>query len=352
MPDSLPPARPPQPVLARALTAALLLVCAAVAFPLLSGLTWGVAFAVVFRPVQKWLARLTSRPALAAAVSTSLVALLLVVPVVLVAAQFAAEARELRGRAEELRGDWRERLGEVPRVGPWLQSQAEGVEPRQLAGQLLERAGGLLAPVAGGLGAFAFQSLVAAFVLFFCLKDGPDLLAQLRDLLPVAPDEAVRLTVRAEDAIQATLKGTILTGVAQGVSGGVVFALLGIPGAVLWGVVMTVLSVLPVLGAFIVWVPAAGYLAAQGSLGSAAILTVWGVVMAGPVCNWIYARAAGDRMKLHPLATLLSFVGGLAVFGVAGMVLGPVAFAVASELPRAWRAGRPDGVLAPEVLTR
>lgn len=106
---------------------------------------------------------------------------------------------------------------------------------------------------------------------------------------------------------------------------------------------MTILGILPFVGEFVVWVPAALYLATEGQWWQAVVLAVWGVVMAGPVCNYVYAVAAGQRLKLHPVPTLLAFIGGLAVFGVAGMILGPCVLAVTLALIDVWRTRSSDG---------
>src|SRR5262249_33758888 len=106
---------------------------------------------------------------------------------------------------------------------------------------------------------------------------------------------------------------------------------------VLWGVVMTVLGIIPLVGAFLVWIPATVALALGERWGAAVILLTWGLLMAGPVGNWLYAHLAGGRMRLHPAAVLLSFVGGLVVFGVSGMVLGPVVLVVTMGLVEVWR---------------
>lgn len=115
------------------------------------------------------------------------------------------------------------------------------------------------------------------------------------------------------------------------------FWLLGLPAPVLWGAAMAVLSILPVLGAFPVWVPAAAYLVSEGRVGAAAALVAWGLLMAGPVCNALYARLAAGRMRLHPVPTLVAFIGGRAAFGIAGMILGPAILAGTYGLIEVWR---------------
>jgi predicted PurR-regulated permease PerM len=180
----------------------------------------------------------------------------------------------------------------------------------------------------------------------------------LRGLIPLPPGETERLFGRVADSVHATLFGTLVAALAQGVTGGLLFWALGIPAPVLWGTVMFVLGILPLLGAVLVWAPAAALLVANGQYLGAVGLVAWGLLMAGPVGNFIYAKCAGDRMRMHPIAALVAYIGGLAVFGVTGMILGPAVVAITFELIEVWRrraarpgeAGRVDEI--PELVVR
>jgi predicted PurR-regulated permease PerM len=125
--------------------------------------------------------------------------------------------------------------------------------------------------------------------------------------------------------------------VIKGTLGGLMFWWLGLPAALLWGVVMGVLSVIPIFGAFSVWIPAVLILAAEGSWIKAAILTVWGGIVMGGIDNVLYPILIGNRLKLHTLLMFVSVVGGLIAFGPAGIILGPVVVASTMTLIEAWR---------------
>jgi len=335
-----------------ALTAIGIYLCYHLAVPFLPGVTWAVALAVIGLPLHRRIARAVTNPGWAAAVSTTLVVLLIAVPVVLVAGQLAAETSRAVGTVREQTetGRWRETVARVPYVGETVSrlepGEVEG-RVREVVSQLTARTTGVIENVMGG----ALQALVAVFVLFFCFRDRHQLLAGVRGLLPLTPAAADRVLTRADDAVHATVYGTLLTAIIQGVTGGLLFWALGLPAAVLWGFVMVVLGILPFVGAFLVWVPAAAYLLTIDRWGAAAALVVWGLVMAGPVCNYLYAYAAGDRMRIHPVPTLLAFIGGLAVFGVSGMVLGPCVLAVTAALIDVWRHRSSDGTPVAAVTT-
>ena len=112
---------------------------------------------------------------------------------------------------------------------------------------------------------------------------------------------------------------------------------LGLPAPLLWGVVMALLAVLPVLGAFIVWIPAALILALEGSGGKALILTVWGLLVVGTIDNLLRPILVGNRLKLHTILAFISVVGGLILFGPSGLILGPVALTITTVLLETWR---------------
>ena len=131
---------------------------------------------------------------------------------------------------------------------------------------------------------------------------------------------------RVNDTIFATIYGTAAVAAVQGLLGGLMFWWLGLPAALLWGVVMAVLSMVPLLGAFVVWVPAAIFLLIQGSWVKALILTGWGAGVVGTIDNLLRPVLVGRRLNLHTVLAFISVVGGLLVFGSSGLVLGPVSW--------------------------
>jgi predicted PurR-regulated permease PerM len=143
--------------------------------------------------------------------------------------------------------------------------------------------------------------------------------------------------IRVEDTVYATVYGTLAVSAVQGLLGGLMFWWLDLPAPLLWGMVMAVLAVIPVLGAFVVWVPAACFLALEGSWGKALILTLWGAVIVGGIDNLLLPILVGNRLKLHTILAFLSVVGGLMMFGPAGLILGPVALTATTVLLEIWR---------------
>lgn len=148
----------------------------------------------------------------------------------------------------------------------------------------------------------------------------------------------MRLFTRIDDTIHATVYGTLAVSAMQGLLGGLMFWWLGIGAPLLWGLVMALLAIVPMLGAFIVWVPAAIFLALEGSWGKALILTAWGVLVVGTIDNLMRPILVGNRLKLHTVLAFMSVVGGLILFGPAGLILGPVTLSVTLLLLEIWRS--------------
>ena len=146
-----------------------------------------------------------------------------------------------------------------------------------------------------------------------------------------------RLFERVGDSIHATIYGTLVVSAVQGLLGGLMFWWLGLPAPLLWGVVMGLLAVVPVLGAFVVWIPAAFFLALEGSWGKALILTLWGGVVVAGIDNVLYPILIGNRLKTHTVLAFISVVGGLTLFGPSGLILGPIALTITAALLEIWR---------------
>jgi predicted PurR-regulated permease PerM len=143
---------------------------------------------------------------------------------------------------------------------------------------------------------------------------------------------------RTREVIDASVYGVITIAIIQGTLGGLAFWVLGIRSAIIWAVVMTFLSMVPMLGAFIVWVPAAIYLAITGQVMKAVLLALWGTLVIGMIDNFLRPKLVGSRTRLHELLIFFAVLGGLNVFGVLGVVLGPVVLAVTLSLLDVYKA--------------
>jgi predicted PurR-regulated permease PerM len=171
---------------------------------------------------------------------------------------------------------------------------------------------------------FVFHFVIVLYTVFFLLLDGAGMLRGILDHLPLRTDEKTLLTDRFLSVTRATIRGTIVIGVIQGCVAGLAFWVAGIPNTAFWTVVMVVMSIIPIIGAAIVWVPAAIILFATGAVTKAILLTLFCALVVGSIDNLLRPRLVGHDTRMHDLVILFSTLGGLAVFGPLGFILGPV----------------------------
>lgn len=175
-----------------------------------------------------------------------------------------------------------------------------------------------------GTVSFVFQAVLGLYTMFFLLMDGPGLWKGIVRHLPLTDDDERQMTERFLSVTRATVKGTLIIGLVQGALSGFAFWLVGIPDAMFWGVVMALLSILPMIGGALVWVPACLVLLATGAWIRALVLAAFCSLVVGSVDNLLRPRLVGRDTKMHDLVILFSTLGGLAVFGAVGFIVGPI----------------------------
>jgi predicted PurR-regulated permease PerM len=329
-----------RPFALAALTVVLVGLCVFLTVPLLPAVTWGVALAIIAWPLHTRVrARVTENRALAAGLTSLVVVLALVVPGAFVVRQLAREAASAadRAREDEAKSTVHDQLAGAPGMGgvvAWL--DRTGVDLDAEAHKAVRSYLGDPAALAQGSVMALIQAIIALYILYYMLRDRKELLAAVRRLLPMRPAEIDRVFDGATGSVYANLYATLVTSAIDGVSMALMFWAVGLPAPVTWGVVTFVLSVLPLVGTYLVWMPAALYLALMGQWGGAAALVVYGVASWFVVDYFIYVRIAGDRMHVHQVPALIAFLGGLAVFGASGMILGPGILAVTIAVLEVW----------------
>ncbi|OFW39384.1 MAG: AI-2E family transporter [Acidobacteria bacterium RIFCSPLOWO2_12_FULL_67_14b] len=321
-------------------TAGGIYLCYRLAAPFVPALAWALALAVMFSPLYRWLESKLKRPNLAAATATLVAALIVIVPATFVAEKLIEEgakgADAIRTSVES--GQWRRSIESRPRLAPlarWVEAQID------LTGSVTTGVTWLTNTAASFVQGSLVQviSLMLIFyLLFYFLRDNTGTLAAFRSMSPLSEADMDRLFVRVVDTVHATIYGTLAVAALQGTLGGLMFWWLGLPAPLLWGIVMGMLAVVPVLGAFVVWVPTCLFLVLDGSWGRALILAVWGGVVIGGIDNLLYPIFVGNRLKMHTVVTFISVVGGLSVFGPSGLILGPVVVTVTTLVLEIWRA--------------
>lgn len=307
-----------------------------IVFPMFGAVLWAVIFAILFDPVNQWLRRrLRMGPTTAASVATVLVLLLVILPAAIlsgfIAQEGAALLQKLRSGEIDLSLYYRRMVGVLPdwasrllqgagldnlsSVQEWLkQSAARGTQP--IASSLWNMGQNTLD--------FSINFFVMVYLLFFLLRDGATLKRQIQRVLPLSPSVQQRLFRNFATVVRATVKGNVVVALIQGALGGFALMALGLPGAVLWGVVMAVLSLLPAVGAALVWGPIAVYLLAVGEVGKGLGLAAYGVLVIGLIDNLLRPVLVGKDTRMPDYVVLVSTLGGMSLFGINGFVIGPV----------------------------
>lgn len=320
----------------------LLLVAVSLAFgwillPLYGALLWGTAMALVFAPLnRRLLQRLGPQRQNLAALSTVLIILVLVIlPLILVGLSLAQEAAALYARSKSGEFSFSTYVQQLYDALPlWLTQLLDraGLSNLSLLQQklvaALNQGSQMLASKALGFGQDTFDFLVSfvisLYLLFFLLRDGEALLALLRRALPLDDRHKGALGEKFATVIRATVKGNIAVAAVQGALGGLAFWFLDVHAPVLWAVMMAFLSLLPAVGAGLVWLPVALYFLATGAVGSGIALIAYGVLVIGLVDNLLRPLLVGKDTKMPDYLVLISTLGGMAVFGLNGFVIGPL----------------------------
>ena len=316
-----------------------------IVFPLFGAIIWAFAFAIIFRPVNRGVGRrLQGKPTLAAMTTTLLVLVLVLLPAILTAGFIAQEATTVAHRLQagdiDLAGFYQRAVAVLP---AWLVDLLNGAGLNDLPA-LIERLKSSAAkgtqPIATqvwnfsqGTLDFSVSFLVMLYLLFFLLRDGDALMAEVQHALPLDGEVQRRLFDRFRAVIRSTVKGNVIVAALQGALGGVALMLLGIPAALLWAVVMAFLSLLPAVGAALVWAPIAVYLLLAGQVWQGVALIAFGALVIGLVDNVLRPILVGKETKLPDYVVLIATIGGMTLFGINGFVIGPL---VAALFTAAW----------------
>lgn len=315
------------------------LVAVSVAFALLlkpffAPIFWACAIGVIFYPFQKrLLAKWPHRRNLVSLCTLVLCVVLVVIPVLVVASSFVTEGVSLFQKVQSGELNLADYVDRIKQAFPWLQSAAErfDIDLERIKSQTVEAftgAGQFLAKRALAVGQNTFQFFLnlglMLYLAFFLIRDGDAMVSMLIRALPLGDEREKLLFAKFAEVTRATIKGNLLVAATQGALGGLIFWWLGIPGALLWGVVMAVLSLIPAVGAGLIWLPVSLYLYAVGDILNATILVLFGIFVIGLVDNILRPILVGRDTKLPDYVVLFSTLGGLAMFGITGFALGPL----------------------------
>lgn len=325
-----------------ALTAALILglvLCSLIALPFLSPIVWSITLAVLFYPLERRMVEMVKLPGLATSLTVTIVACIVVVPIVLISSTLINQVIESGNLLSSAMtpATWTRLAQHNPALAPIIRWLTEQFDLNQLIQAITAPLGEWSASVVQGSISSILSLLVTFYFLFYILRDHDRALIAVERISTLAPGEFRMLVDRINCTVFASVYGTIVVASLQGFLGGLMFWWLGLPSPLFWGVVMGLLAVVPFLGAFVIWAPAAFVLAMQGQILSATLLTLWGMIVVGLVDNVLYPTLVGRRLALHSMPSFIAIIGGLLLFGPYGVVLGPVIVAGTQTLLEIWR---------------
>lgn len=314
-------------------------------------------FAGMFHPLYRHFVRwFGGRQAVAALVTVVVLLLVVLVPLSAFLGIVVAQALEVTHSV----GPWIERqiqqpdrLNELLWSNPrleWLQPYHQTVMTKvsELAGSVGSFLVNSVGAATRGTASFLLSLFVMLYAVFYFLISGRKILETILYYVPLEPEDENRMVEKFLSVTRATLKGSLVIGIVQGLLAGAAFAVAGIQGAAFWGTVMAVMSIIPAVGTGLVWVPAVIYLFVIGQTGTAIALGVWCLVVVGTVDNFLRPALVGRDTKMPDLMVLVSTLGGLFYFGAVGFIIGPV---VAALFLTVWEIyGRAFADYLPEVV--
>jgi len=303
--------------------------------PFLAALGWAAILVIFFYPMYDRLARRFSASR-AAVFSTLAVTILLIVPAILVTTLFVREAVSIsRGVQHSI---VEEHVPMVAKKWAWIAQHVPGLDPnanvaemveqgvQKEAGFLAERLGTILRNIA----AFIFDLFVMIFAMFYFFRDGGQIISGVRAILPFDAEHRETMITQARDLISASVTTSLIIAAIQGILGGLGFVIVKLPTPLFWGVAMAFFSLVPVVGSGLIFVPAALWLGFTGHWGRALLLLVICAGVSTIVDNVLRPLLLGGRTELSALVIFISVVGGVGLFGMLGLVLGPILVATAA----------------------
>ncbi len=314
--------------------------------PFYGAILWGVIVALLFAPLNRWLLpRVRQQHTVAALLTLLLVLVIVVLPLAAVAAALASEAAVVYARLQT--GELNPALyfrGVFDALPSWVTAVLDrfglvsfNTLQRRLTAALTQGTQ-FIATQTFSVGQNTFDFFASCFITlylaFFLIRDGQARLQPVWQTLPLAATDKEQLLHTFVTAVQATVKGNLLVAIIQGALGGLAFWALGVSGALLWAVLMAFLSLLPAVGAGLVWLPVAAWLVLTGALWKGVALGLYGVLVIGLVDNLLRPILIGRDTRLPDYIVLITTLGGMAVFGLNGFVLGPV---IAAMFIAVWR---------------
>ena len=308
----------------------------AILLPYYGAIFWAGILALLFTPLnRRLLTWLPKRRNLASLITLTVILVLVILPVALITSSLVQQAAAFWSQVQSGEFNLVRYLDQIIGLLPqFIRSHLEDLglfsleDVQKRLAESASQIGQYLAPQALNLGQMTLHLLVSfgimMYLLFFLLRDGASLSAEVRRAIPLDSDSKGFLLNKFTTVIRATVKGNVAVAATQGLLGGLIFWFLGIQGALLWGVLMAFLSLLPAVGAGLIWGPVALYFLATGNVTQGIVLIAYGVFVIGLVDNILRPLLVGKDTKMPDWVVLISTLGGMSLVGINGFVIGPL----------------------------
>ena len=321
------------------LTIVVLVFCALILYPFFSAIVGAIAIAIVTRRPYDWLLAKVRNPNACAGISVLIVLIAIVIPVYFLGQELVSQTFDAVSivRSEATQHKIAGLIHSHPRLETHIASISSSIDSGDATRATASYIGAHITAFIGGSIHTVSELVIMLFILFFLYRDRLLALTFLRSILPLREDEATEFLSRLDNTIIATALGRVVIAAIQGILAGVAYWFLGVSQVILLTFTTAIAAFIPAFGTVLVWAPVALYLGFTGHWGKAAILAVWGGVVVSSIDNFLYPVLIGSRIRSHTVTILLSIVGGVALFGVSGLILGPVTFTAARTLLEFWR---------------
>ncbi len=318
--------------------------------PFFSPIAWAAIFAILLYPAHDRLHQRVPNKSLSATIMTILVLLIIIVPLsalgILLIAEIISTYDLIQqwfnsGKYDQVlaffRGPFIDNVRE--QLGTYV--DLENIDLYTIISQAMQRLSSFaveqLTNIVQNFSRFLFSFVLMVFTLFFFFKDGEGMVQFLKEVIPLEPKRENEIFQQFAEVVVATVVGDLAVALLQGILGGIAFWILGLPSPVFWGALMAILSIFPVVGAPLVYMPASIILFAQNEIFKAIALLVWGLLVVSQIDNFLRPILISGRTKLHTLLLFFSILGGIYVFGFLGIIIGPVIAALFFTMLRIFR---------------
>ncbi len=301
---------------------------------------WAAIIAGIFYPVFKKINSKLKYPNISSLITIIVVLVIIIIPVTLLSGLILKESLNIYNSISNNQSPI---VSTVKNVFGWIKNNPVtdklNINEQQVAGKLTDIARTItdfVFTAAKNLTqnslTFLVMFIIMIYALFFFLKDGEKLLKKLAHLSPLGDKHEITIYKKFTSTARAVLKGTLIVGAIQGFLGGILFYIVGIEGALIWGIIMMLFSVVPGFGSYVIWLPAALMMFILGNIWQGVLVMIFGALVISTIDNFLRPILVGKDTQMHPLLILFSTLGGLIFFGISGFIIGPIITALLLSL--------------------